>query len=304
MKQLHRRYYFIVNIFANTGPEASRKLSRLLKQSKLDYKIFKTSRHYNIKDIVQKIQDSLHNRDIIISVGGDGSLGDLVQALKEAGLSNPVGVLPAGAGNDFIRAHQVSTKFDEAFDHLLQIQKPVVNDLILVENAKDKAYVVNSIGAGIDGRVIASISQDKSKQKLGPLTYLTPALKALFHQSPFDARVKILGKEIEVKKTPIILFMNHGSFGGGIQINPQADPTDGFMNIIFAKDLSFWDLLTLVVKIFTSKDQLNHPKVYQVRADQVEVQVRSNEYWQADGESLGSNQQTYKLSSLKQSYWI
>lgn len=304
MKQADRRYYFIINIFANRGSEASDKLSRLLKESKLDYKLFKTSRHYNIKDIVQKIQDSLHNRDIIISVGGDGSLGDLVQALKEAGLANPVGVLPAGAGNDFIRAHQVSNKFEEAFDHLLQVQEPVVNDLILVENAKDKAYVVNSIGVGIDGRVIASISQDKSKQKLGPLTYLTPALKALFHQSAFDARVKILGKEIEVKKTPIILFMNHGSLGGGIQINPQADPTDGYMNIIFANDLSVWDLLALVIKIFTSKDQLNHPKVYQVRAKQVEVQVKSHEYWQADGESLGSNQQTYKLSSLKQSYWI
>lgn len=303
MTRTTNKYYFIVNPFSSKGSNASKNLNQLLKQTNLDYELIETTEHYNIKDIAIKIQPHLHKKDIIVSVGGDGTISEVIQALNELDISNPLGVIPTGSGNDFARFHKIPTSIKPAFKHLLNVTNAVEHD-ILVAEADKISYIVNSTGAGIDGRVVHNLHKNRGQSKLGKLAYLRNALKSLFSQNYFDAELEVDGKKLKVHQTIILLFMIQGIFGGGVNMHPKAKSDDGYLDVIFTHNFNVTDLIQILFKLLVSNTHLNHPKVYTVKGKKITVRVNSDEYWQADGENIGNDVQAYTFSTKKQLYWF
>lgn len=305
MSTIKQHYYFIVNPYASNGLKVSKNLNQLLEKTNLDYQLKETTEHVNIKDIITEIQPHLQESDILVSVGGDGTISEVVQATNELEISNPIGIIPTGSGNDFARFHDIPTNLKDAIHHLSTIKKSSEQDIIIsTSNEQKKKYVVNSIGAGIDGRVIFNLQENRGSKKLGTLAYLLNALKILFSQNYFDAEVIINGHSLKIHQTITLLFMNHGIFGGGIHIHPNTISTDGYIDIIFSHKLSVLDQLIIISKLLINQSHIRHPKIYTLKAKELTVNIHTKEYWQADGESLGNTIQSYRMQTKKQRYWI
>lgn len=305
MSSIKQHYYFIVNPYASNGLKVSKNLNQLLEKTNLDYQLKEITEQVNIKDIVTELQPHLQENDILVSVGGDGTISEVVQAANELGIPNPIGVIPTGSGNDFARFHGIPTNLKDAFLHLLTINKYSEQDIILtMTNEQKKKYVVNSIGAGIDGRVIFNLQENRGSKKIGKLAYLIDALKSLFSQSYFDAEIIINGRSLKIYQTIILLFMNHGSFGGGINIHPNTLSSDGYIDIIFSHHLSIFDQMTIIPKLLINQSHIKHPKIFTLKARELTVNIHTNEYWQADGESLSNTIQSCHMQTKKQKYWI
>lgn len=303
MNETGRRYYFIVNPYSSKGGKATIKLNKLIHRHSINYKILKSSDLHYIKDIIRKIQGDLQKKDIIVAVGGDGTLSEVIQACQELNIPNPVGLLPAGSGNDFARFHQIPRNFNKAFKYLLSIKETTKLDVI-VSRSNQTRYNVNSIGCGIDGRVIHNLHQKRGDNHLSTMAYLRSALTSLFRQKPFNAQLKIEGQLLNVYQTIILVFMTQGTFGGGINLHPNSVADDGCFEIIFSHRLNAIDLVSIIYTLLNNGKHLNHPKIYTIKAKTISVHLESAEYWQADGEDLGQDNLEMMLEMVKQNYWI
>jgi diacylglycerol kinase family enzyme len=83
------------------------------------------------------------------------------------------------------------------------------------------------------------------------------------------------------------VLMSNGKYGGGGMLTaPDADPADGFFDVLIIGDLTKPDLLRSLPRIYKGT-HLTHPKVSVKRAREVEIRPVQPMAVQADGELLG-----------------
>ena len=166
----------------------------------------------------------------VVVRGGDGmvSLGvDLV-----AGTRTPLGIVPAGSGNDFARAAGIPVarrRWRETFDALLRaLEHPAAYtrsvDALRVRCGGRELWAANSVNYGFD----AVVNERANGLRLpGTLRYLAAIVQAA---GRFEARefvVRLDGGPEERLRTTLVCAANGGSVGGGVRIAPGADLADG-----------------------------------------------------------------------------
>ncbi|MBV9831867.1 MAG: diacylglycerol kinase, partial [Marmoricola sp.] len=171
----------------------------------------------------------------IVVAGGDGSLHAVVAALHrrhELG-SRTLGLIPLGTGNDFARTLGIPLDPAEAATAFLQ-GTPRPMDLIVDELG---GVVVNNVHAGASAQ--ASRRGARWKERLGPfgvgiLGY--PIGAALAAVKPPFVRLRVeIDDEVVADMDRHILMVavgNGASVGGGTELNPDADPQDGRLDVM------------------------------------------------------------------------
>ena len=95
-------YAFIVNPAAGTGFALTtmQKLEEKLTAASVDYRVFRTERPGHATELAAKLAAD-EEITAVVSVGGDGTAGEVAAGLT--GTGKPMGIIPAGTGNDFIK---------------------------------------------------------------------------------------------------------------------------------------------------------------------------------------------------------
>ena len=166
--------------------------------------------------------------DLVVSMGGDGSLHAVVQALHDAGRlpGTPVGLVPLGTGNDFARTLDLSTDPVVAARDLANGSvRPI--DLILDSTGR---VVVNAAHVGIGAE--AAARAEPVKPALGPIAYVLGAISTLFSRSA-DVHVTIDDRTLSGRVAQVAV--GNGRFvGGGGELLPHAIVDDGAMDVAVA----------------------------------------------------------------------
>ncbi len=228
--------------------------------------------------------------DMVVSVGGDGTINEVVNGLYASGnISNiALGIVSTGTGSDYIRTVGVPRRYEDACHCLLQSKKRTV-DLGVVEytdngSLKERVFV-NFSGFGFDAEIVRRTT--RQFKALGSLpAYLMGLLATLVTYRNKDISLKVDGELLERRVCAVI--MNNGKYGGGgMFAAPGADLTDGQLDVLIIGDMSKPDLLRSLPRIYKGT-HLTHPKVAMKRAREIEVACRSGRMeLQADGELLG-----------------
>ncbi len=228
--------------------------------------------------------------DMVVSVGGDGTIHEIVNGLYASGSikDNLLGIVSTGTGSDYIRTTGTPRKFEDACLRFLQPQQRTV-DLGVVEYAKnggrEERLFVNFAGMGVDAEIVRRTTQQY--KKLGGLpAYLMGMLTSLVKYHNHKVAITIDGKTQEARILTVIL--NNGKYGGGGMFTaPEADLADGFLDVMIAGDLSKPEFLWSLPRLYKGT-HLTHPKVAAKKAKEIEVKSLGERlYLQADGELLG-----------------
>ena len=96
-------YAFIVNPAAGTGYSVTtmQKLEESLSAEGIEYRIFRTEHPGHATRIAAELAKE-QEAVAVVSVGGDGTAGEVAAGLT--GTGKPMGIIPAGTGNDFIKS--------------------------------------------------------------------------------------------------------------------------------------------------------------------------------------------------------
>ena len=227
--------------------------------------------------------------ELVVSVGGDGTIHEIVNGLYDAGSMGDVmlGIISTGAGNDYIRTIGIPRHHEEACRCLMKPRKLVV-DLGVVEYVSNgqitKRLFVNFAGLGFDAEVVKATTQ--RFKALGSLpSYLIGLLTTFLSYENREVSLELDG-QAEERKVCVILMGNGKYGGGGMLTTPHADPTDGLLDVLIIDALSERDLLWSLPRIYRGT-HLTHPKVTVKRAREIDIRPTQQMSVEADGELLG-----------------
>ena len=225
-----------------------------------------------------------HRSDALLVMGGDGMMNLGLNAA--AGTDVPLGLIPAGRGNDFCRGAGVPQQAMAAVHAIVEGQTRRI-DLMeargdLVDGA-ERRWVGSIVSTGYDSRV--NHRTNELSWSLGGLSYAWTALTELAVFEPVPYRIEIDGVKRE-QTAMLIAVGNAGFFGGGMWICPHADVTDGLLDVTIVNPVSRTTLLRLLQTMFKGTF-IKDPAVELVRAK--EVVIDGDGLWgMADGEDLGA----------------
>jgi diacylglycerol kinase (ATP) len=236
---------------------------------------------------LDRVLQGAGSRTIVVA-GGDGSLHAVVAALhrRDDLAGRTLALLPLGTGNDFARALDLPLEPESAAAAIIS-GRPRPMDILVDENG---GVVVNSVHLGASAQ--ASRTGARWKERLGPfglgiIGYSIGAALAAVNPPFIRLRVEADGDLVaDVDKRILMVAVGNGtSVGGGAELTPDADPSDGKADVLIlfatgprARFGFAWHL--------QKAEHEQRDDVLALRAKKVDVS--GEEYWvSADGELSG-----------------
>ena len=229
----------------------------------------------------------------IVVAGGDGSLHAVVAALhRRQELKGAVlGLLPLGTGNDFARGTGLPLDIEEAARVVL-LDRPQPMDLIVDEVGE---VVVNSVhvGAGANASRRGGRWKDRlhavgvGKVNLGKLGYPIGAALTAWNPPIIRVRIEVDGVVVNDLDHPVLMAAigNGSSVGGGAELTPDADPSDGRFDVMISRSVGPLARLQYAARLGLGTHPERDDVVY-LRG--TTVSVSGGPFWcSADGEIYG-----------------
>lgn len=317
---MNEQYLFLVNPAAQSGQALRiwQKIEEELKNQRVDYKVEISHRHGDLYQLALAWQQDQHDSRILVVVGGDGSLNEVVngQLAANSTASKPLAYIPAGSGNDFARAHHLihgenSKKVVQKLLETTERKQPTQLDIGHYLDKTDQThcgYFVNNIGIGFDAATVAATNQSRSKRffnriGIGKVSYLFSILGVLQRQDTFEVEIFAGQRRLRLAKGYLLTISNHPYFGGGVEIMADADPTDGQLDLIGVEKMGGWPIIKLLGKVLKGS-HYGQPGVNRLTAPSFNVRISSLELGQADGEELGAHVYNLVVTTQKHPFWL
>jgi diacylglycerol kinase (ATP) len=179
--------------------------------------------------------------DALVVCGGDGLVHLGVQAVARTGV--PLGVIPAGTGNDVARYFDLPRKDPvAAADRVIGGQQRVID----LAQAGDR-YFVTVLAAGFDA--IVNERANRMSWPKGQMRYNLATLAELRVFEPLPYVLDIDGTEHRLDAM-LVAVGNGPSFGGGLRITEGAILDDGMLDVVIIKPMSKAQLIRTYPKLF------------------------------------------------------
>ncbi|MDR3128290.1 MAG: hypothetical protein LBT99_03065 [Bifidobacteriaceae bacterium] len=238
----------------------------------------------------------------LIVIGGDGMVSMGVNLL--VGKNVPLGIVPAGSGNDFVRSLQVPINQPEIVARGLaagilkksyySIDIGEVKSLDKTKSIKNR-YFVSILCGGVDAAIsnMANISPIPS----AAMRYLSASFWQLVNLPHYGYKLTINNQAID-KPLELLAICNTSYYGNGIKICKEADPTDGFFNIMYSSGISAFKAVYIFIKAMLGIS-VSHKTVTRIKANKLVIESggtgQTPPIIQADGEAVGQTPLEIKL---------
>lgn len=188
-------------------------------------------------ELTKKIRSG--NFDIVVAAGGDGTINQVAQAV--IGTQSALAIIPLGSGNGLARHLNIPLDTKGAVE-LIGTGREIKMDACTVNNN----YFFCTSGIGFDALIGKLFAESKVR---GFFTYLKLTVTNFFNYKPQPYNLIIDGKTVSTYAF-LVTFANASQYGNDAFIAPQADISDGFIDVVILKPFRIWNGLALAIKIF------------------------------------------------------
>jgi YegS/Rv2252/BmrU family lipid kinase len=233
---------------------------------------------------------------LLVVVGGDGSINEVVNGL--AGIESPpaVALIPRGTGGDFVRTFDIPNDIATAARVALAGDTQSIDlgrvDYRSWDGSDGSALFANVASAGMSG-AIAQRANDTSKALGAKASYLWATFAVFAGWSAVETRLTVDG---EFRDGPMfdVVVANGRYFGGGMKMCPDAAPGDGLLDVVTIGDVTKRDLVMTMPKIYRGT-HLPHPKAEALRGRVVTVETDEPVPVELDGEQPGTTPARFEV---------
>lgn len=215
--------------------------------------------------------------DAVVALGGDGLVNMALQVV--AGTPTPLGVVPAGTGNDFARALGLSLGDPMAVvDHLARGESRQV----------DLGRVMGRWFGGVLGSGFDSMVNERANRMTWPRgrsRYNVAMIAELrtFRPVPFEL---ILDGEAWQTEAMLVAVGNSPSYGGGMRVCPDASLEDGLLDVTVLGPISKPEFIRVFPSVYKGT-HVRHRAVTVKRARNVSLRAFGVTAY-ADGERVAT----------------
>lgn len=254
--------------------------------SPADLKRFQTG---STAEWVEGLPASSNDADAVLIFGGDGTIHRHLSALVR--LQLPVLVVPSGSGNDFARALALRSLEDSLcawrnFESRKTLARAVDLGRIIPSGAADgQHYFCCVASCGLDAAA-ARRANKMPRWLRAHGGYALALVPLLFNLPEFSLRLTHTNSNHpteQQKRTLFTAFANTPYYGDGMRVAPEADFTDGKLDICRVGPMNPIQLLYMFPTVYFGRHLLS-PKVEHSQSERVLVETDSPAEIYADGE--------------------
>ena len=232
---------FIINPISGVGKQKNitTLIEKFLDKNKFIYDIIFTKYNGHAKLIAKKAIKE--NYDILIAVGGDGTVNEISSELIYSNVI--LGIIPAGSGNGFAFHFRISKNIKQS---ILQLNNSKIET---IDSGEINGFpFVNVSGIGFDAHIAKLFSKSK---KRGLIKYIKLIFKELSYQSK---NYTIKYNKIERQVNAILIsFANASQYGNNFKISPFANVNDEKIDFVIIKNMPRWKIPAFLFKLAIGK---------------------------------------------------
>lgn len=235
---------FIYNPFSGENTILSEIDKVIMVHQRYGYTVepFRISREYEVKEAFKDIDESYK---YILIAGGDGTVDNVVNSMKELKIDLPIGILPTGTANDFAKFIGMPLNVERACEQIIT-SKPIDIDLGKINNN----YFVNVASTGL----FTDVSQKTDvnlKNTIGKLAYYVKAIEQIPNLRKLN--IKVTSEEINFHGDMYLMLVFNGQTAGNFSLAYKADVCDGMLDVIIIKAGMVKDIIALFIKMLKSE---------------------------------------------------
>jgi diacylglycerol kinase (ATP) len=281
-----------------------------LKRALGDFDVAFTERGRHAVELAREA--ALGGRGLVVAVGGDGTIHEVVNGLMEAraegskGFGGPMppilktrlGVIGQGTGGDFRRSLGIEHRLDRYCAAIAGGRTRHVDvgraTFTGHDGAPASSYFINILSAGIGG-IVDQLVAEASRGLGGTVAYYTASLRGLMRSviGTCKCTLSLAGQErVEEVTTRNIAICNGRFFGSGMKVAPMAELDDGVFEVVSlgaASKLRF--AIESSSRIYTGehigKEGIQHFRCNKVTLELLNKDVGDRFLLDVDGEPLG-----------------
>lgn len=175
-------------------------------------------------DAVASAREAAAEADIVVAVGGDGTVADVASGLLGSGI--PIGVIPAGSTNIVARELGIPMSIAASARLLFARHRVVRRDA----GVSDGRCFLHMAGAGFDAHLFDRADREM-KRRVGWLAYLPAAADAL-REPPVRFSIETDDGALDVE-SPLVLVANGGAVIHPIlRVDPAIRADDGWLDVL------------------------------------------------------------------------
>jgi YegS/Rv2252/BmrU family lipid kinase len=277
-----RSIFVVLNpVGGSSDPEAVRSALQRQQQEEQQYEIYETT-GADDEDIGKLVREAVASGcDLVIAVGGDGTVSEVAEALAEREI--PLAVIPTGTGNVFARELAIPLVLDQACALALGEFAIRAVDAMRLEG---KLYVLD-VSVGV-GAIMTRDTTREAKRRWGNLAYLWTASKTMLGFQPQRFNIVVDGRRYRLNASHVVV-----ANGGLVGMEPfrygdDVLPDDGVLDLCVVNGRTVRDYVGILWHTITRQQKRSRKlRFYKVRQS-ISINARRALPVQADGEIVGT----------------
>lgn len=269
-----KKILFIINPISGVSKKSrvSDQIAEHLDHNKYDAEIrYTLYKHHSILLTEEAVAAGF---DIVVAVGGDGSVHEVSSVL--VGTNTALGIIPLGSGNGWARHFGIPLNVEKAIK-LFNNCKTVTTDSGLM-NGK---HFINCAGVGFDATVASHFAETRLR---GFWSYAYSTFKMFLTFKPTQYEVEVDDKKYQGSYF-MISVMNGSQFGYNVKSIPSADPSDGLLDVLFLKKFNKSIVFFITLRVlFNQLDKSRYAQV--LRGKEIKISMKEQADLQLDGEPV------------------
>lgn len=238
---------------------------------------------------VQAAEAAVRGADLIVVIGGDGTVAEVAAGLIAGSRRIPLAVIPRGTANVLALNLGIPRDIDGAITIALDGTAVPID----AGSLNGQTYLV-AAGTGSHAEMVAAANR-RLKSKWGVLAYPLGWLrKSRGSLEPVSYTVTMDGETREIEAT-MIQVMNCGAvFWRGWEFAPGISPVDGVLDVVVYRATTLADYLTAAAYLLrgapTETDLVEH-----WRGKRIQIEADPDVRLQRDGEVAGTSPATIEI---------
>ena len=270
---MNNKTLFIVNPASGTGRQKNIEtvIKENLDHDLFDYSVRYTEHIHHGTELAREAADQGY--DCVVAVGGDGSVNDVAQGLKDTGVH--MGIIPCGSGNGLARTLKIPLRPALAVKALNKLQSQTIDSIVI----NDRYLSVNAAGVGFDAHIARLL---KAAKKRGFQAYASLFFREYASYENSNYRLTIDGRTL-YRKAWFIAIANGRQYGYNLSVAPKAQIADGLLDITIIDKVPIEHIaITAPMAFMNLLDHSQHAEMF--RAKEVHLEGNLDKWVNIDGE--------------------
>lgn len=226
--------------------------------------------------IEQAFEDFDRDYKYILIAGGDGTVDNVVNYIKNNDIDIPIAILPTGTANDFAKFINMPMEIEKACKQILNSKVKEID----LGKINDKYFVnVASMGLFTD---VSQKTDINMKNTMGKLAYYLKGLEQIPNFKPL--KFKVSSKENNFDGEIYLMLIFNGQTAGNMNFAYKASLDDGLLDVIIIKTSKPGDIIGLLFDMFKGNHLDKSSSLIYYKTDELIIESDEGIVTDIDGE--------------------